>query len=157
MQLEPVQRNFSGVPLARCRVYRSTNQTINSGTLTPVVFDTRSFDTFGAMWQMSEGSKIFVPVRGIYAARAHVRWQASAAGGSDKATSLTLNGDIIDTDNKPLDATVERSAKVGLEFYAEAGQYVELKAFQNSGAGLNLIASSTYGIYLQVFLMVPFL
>lgn len=156
MALEPIQRGPSGMPFARCRVYRSTNQTIGSGALTPVAFDFRSFDTLGSMWQPGDPSKIVLPVRGIYAARGHVRWQASAAGGSDKATSLTLSGTVLDTDNEPLDGTVERSANIGGEFYGEAGQVLQMQIFQNSGGNLNLVAASTYGIYLQAFLMVQF-
>lgn len=118
------------------RVAASGAQSIPTATQTKVAFDTKYFDTHSAF---DLGTDVFVaPVAGYYQVHATVEFNLSATG--QRAISLAKNGNIvaeIGNDVTPSGAIPTRINGSDV-VYCNAGDTLEIQAFQSSGGNLDI-------------------
>ncbi|WP_281783754.1 hypothetical protein [Sinimarinibacterium flocculans] len=127
----------TAVPAAR--VHRTTAQTIANNTWTSISHDVEEFDN-GGMWVVGSPTLLTAKADGIHIVTANA--QFSGAGGTFRAARLRVNGTDevaigvvgVSSDTMPLAVPV----------YLDAGDYVELQVFQNSGGNLNTAPSSPF-------------
>lgn len=135
-------------------VYRTTNQSINSAANTAIQFDNEEEDSSGFHDNATNNTRLTIPYAGNYAVWACV--QFAAAGGNTRYIFFQRNGLATTGNIKGLALqqvalagqaiTLVSSAKfVGLN----AGDYIELGAFQDSGGAVN-ITSHTYAPWFQI-------
>ncbi len=127
------------------RVERSTNQSIPNGTWTALSFDTIITEEKPAttsQWSSGDPTQLICRLPGYYLINAHVRLAANATGG--RGINLVKNGSTALVGNvyaafSGIDAHIQCSAIVKLD----TGDYIEAKAYQNSGAALDAVATSS--------------
>lgn len=127
------------------RVERSTNQSIPNGTWTALSFDTIITEEKPAttsQWSSGDPTQLICRLPGYYLINAHVRLAANATGG--RGINLVKNGSTALVGNvyaafSGIDAHIQCSAIVKLD----TGDYIEAKAYQNSGAALDAVAISS--------------
>ena len=127
-------------------VYRSGNQTINNNTLTAVSWTHERYD-MGNMWVGGNPTRLTAPVAGKYLVTASFRF-ASWGGTAGKRiyAALMMNGGFtgcfVEDSCDSAFAGVSKSLSVIIQL--TAGQYMELKVLQDSGAGRTLYGSANY-------------
>lgn len=121
-----------------CRLTNSAAQSIPNNTLTAVTFDTELQDPFGMHSTTSNTSRVTVPTPGWYAITGRVQWNVGAAG--ERSLQIKKNGATVeasvDTDPSNFAATW-LSEEINHHMWLDANDYIELIAFQNSGAAIN--------------------
>lgn len=127
-----------------CRVYNSTNFSVGtSGTDTLVTFDSERWDTSSMHSTASNTGRIYAPVAGIYDLKAHLNFAANGTG--QRYAFFKVNGSrIVALTTQPANATIITAVNPSSEVKLNAGDYVEVWAWQNSGGALNISASSEY-------------
>lgn len=132
-----------------CAVRHSVNQShATNGAWQALVFDTEDEDTNSMHSTSVNTSRITVPINGIYLVSGGVVFAADADGqravafrkNSSGANNPNVKGRIHETNPGGADAPVLAVATV---IKLAATDYIELVAFQNSGAALTLLASTT--------------
>lgn len=133
------------VPIA-ARATHTTGQTIPNNTATVINFETKTFDsltliTTGAAW------KFTAPIAGYYNINAAIMYTSTTAWAAGEAGDLVLyvNGSAyatLDYHNNWVSAgTLIFMQLSGSDVvYLTAGQYLDLRTTQQSGAALALIA-----------------
>jgi hypothetical protein len=120
------------------RVYRSTVQSIPNATWTAVSFDTVSYDN-GGQWSVGVPTRLTCQQAGTYVISGHIAL-ALVAGGAYRAVGIYLNGTIqialTDISNVTLVAAGQPLISVSTVVRLQAGDYIELKVYQDSGAAL---------------------
>lgn len=131
------------------RVERISNQSIPNNTWTALSFDTIITEEKPAttsQWSSGDPTKLICRLPGYYLINAHVRFAANATG--VRGINLMKNGvsltAIIIAAFSGQDPTIQCSAIVKLD----TGDYIEAKAYQNSGGALNAVATSN-NLYLE--------
>lgn len=126
------------------RVERSTNQSIPDNTWTALSFDTIITEEKPAttgQWSSGSPTQLICRLPGCYLVNAHVRFAANATGA--RGINLMKNGvgltSTIIAAFSGQDPTIQSSTIVKLD----TGDYIEAKAFQNSGAALDAVAISS--------------
>jgi hypothetical protein len=124
------------------RVVGGESQAVASGAFTVVAFDQERYDTAAMHDNASESSRLTAPVAGIYEIGASVEWDA--LDGTVDAIILVKNagggpvaGSWLADDSNTLNATNQGHA-IGTVASLEAGDFVEVVVFQNSGIGAAL-------------------
>lgn len=144
--------NTGSVPTTQpsVRVYRSTAQSIASGTATSLIFDTARYDV-GPSPHWSAGTnpdRLTCQVAGIYVISAALRFGA-ASGGANRFVWIDLNGGSsnggITTGGQTGIAWAntggpQLSASTVVKL--NVGDYVRCVVYQDSGAALNLLNST---------------
>jgi hypothetical protein len=124
--------NFVG-----CSLSNSTTQSIANNTVTTVTFDSEFFDTDSFHSTSSNTGRITIPtgLGGKYMVNASMRFDPSLTG--TKKMSIFLNGstELVAVEEALLANDYAVSAKSVILSLA-AGDYLELKVSQNSGAAL---------------------
>jgi hypothetical protein len=127
-----------------------TSQTVTNNVYTPVTFDANYYPEFnvgGFSLTGTPTTKLTVPVAGYYLFGAMANWQANATGIRVLAFygngAPNYNTQVIQL---PVTGGSETFMEITTLSYMQAGGYMELKAFQNSGG--NLIITSSSGGYL---------
>jgi hypothetical protein len=125
--------------------YRSSNQSINHATSTPVTFDQHE-DNAGAHSTSVNPSRFTAPVAGRYLLKAQLRYAANAAG--HRQVNVVANGSGVPV-------TGQGGLAFGIydmDLYCEgvvrmaAGDFLEVYALQTSGGALNVLGHSvSYG------------
>jgi hypothetical protein len=79
------------------RVIETSNQTIPTSTVTPITFDTETFDTDGYHDNVTNNHRLTVPsgLGGYYLIQAQVRWENGSGGGSYRRAWIRVNGSTI--------------------------------------------------------------
>ena len=138
--MQPEPRDVSGPLRLFARLGRSTVQTIANATSTAVVFDT-IFSNFGGMWQANLGSRVVVPVRGIYTLMGGTSWVPNAGG--IRFMWFRKNGDDAQAFGPQVaqaGSAVINDLAGSSEIFLNPGEFVELIVNQSSGGNLNLNA-----------------
>lgn len=127
-----------------CRIGRSTAQSINSGALTAIQFDTEEWDTDDMHDNATNNTRITFNHEGKYVI-------GGAAAFDDNVTGYR-GLDILKNGATQLAADLRMTITVaGVDTYVATpvtcdyfvrGDYIELRAIQNSGGALNLAAVS---------------
>jgi hypothetical protein len=128
-----------------CRLIRTTGMPVNSGTLTPLAFDTRIQDT-DFCWSIAEPTRLYARRPGFYMAGGSIEFSAAALNVACRlAMMVRLNGTTyVSVGENHVNANTAGTVGVtaGM-FWMAAGDYVELTVFQNTGAAKTSNAATT--------------
>lgn len=132
-------------PKPSCRVYKSSAQSITTGTNTAITFDSERFDNGGMHSTSVNTSRITIPTGGggIYLIGGAISWAANATG--VRYVSVYLNGTthLGISEDTSVTAT-DHYMTVSTLYALSAGDYVELVVQQSSGGNLNIQSVSAY-------------
>ena len=132
----------TGFTKTGCRVTNSAGQSIPTGALTALAFDTDTFD-FGAMHDPAvNNTRITIPAGedGIYVCGANAHFDATAAV-SIRSLGIRLNGANFICDNlvrAPVVAVGDFSLITCCTWEFVAGDFIEAWVFQNTLGALNV-------------------
>lgn len=139
-------RNETGrVP--RCVVYRGSNQTLTTATLTAIQFSTASVDTSpGAqMWASTANTRLTIREPGSYLLLGSLQFAANVTG--VRAIYIRYNGSTIlgtaTQDATSGGASTDMLCHVPTLSNFGAGDYLELVGFQSSGGDLAVVSASS--------------
>lgn len=123
---------------AICRVYGGgspTTQTIGTGTFVTVQLDTTLIDT-QSKWDAGN-YRYEVPEDGYYLVSGVIHWQSTDAGKA-YASAIFVNSTQQTFDYVPGDGASRASSVSAVVLECSAGDYIYLKAFQDSGGDENI-------------------
>lgn len=124
--------------IPHCHVWHNTTQSIPNGAWTALQFNQESVDSTGAMHSLGANGRIEVPLTGVYLLAVTAAFAANATGwrgvGFDTNSAGVIRGH--NTRNN-LGAADQVRVAAAVQFELNAGDYVEAKVLQNSGAALN--------------------
>lgn len=130
-----------------CRVYNSANIShTTSGTWQVVTFDSERWDTGGMHSTVTNTSRITIPTGcgGKYLIGYNLGFATNTSGlrGAQVYVdgSIVIEHQLTDTVSASYSWLLSGSTLASLS----AGQYIELRAWQNSGGALNIAANSNY-------------
>lgn len=137
-----------------CRIYHSTTQSINTGTVTPLAFDTEDFDTNGFHDTVTNNSRVTIPtgLDGFYLILGHVQYAAQTTG--ERRARIHKNGSVVIQNNK---MTVTVAAEVtNIQCVAVlnlvATDYIELNAYHTQGSALNVTGTAASSQLIAIYL-----
>src|SRR5215471_21599594 len=140
--------NTGSVPTTQpsVRVYRSTAQSINAGTWTPISFDTVRYDVGPSPhWAAGSPTRLTCQVAGTYMVWGTVQW--GTGSGSQRTASIVLNGTVYLSQGGVRGVTLSGGAgdnpisNTPVIVRLNVGDYVELQAWHNNSAALSTSAS----------------
>jgi hypothetical protein len=141
-------------------VFHNTTQSLTSGTEASLAFNSERFDTAGNVASTqhdnaTNNSRLTCRYAGKYQVSAHVEIAANATGIRYIAfrvngTASQYIGQATLLGSASLAAALNLSSLIDLA----VNDYVEVRAFQNSGGALNVTASSSTIRYAAEFMMV---
>lgn len=136
------RETMPAIPVAKtARVKLSGNQSINDATLTALSFGAEDADTDSFHDNSTNPSRLTAPVTGYYIVEGGVEFASNATG--RRAVQIRKNGSVfyasLMVDACSSDATL---LPVSAIVQLNAGDYVEIMVFQNSGGALNAVADS---------------
>ena len=123
------------------RVYRSTNQSIPTGTLTAITFDATRYDTDG-LWAAGTPTRLTCTRPGIYLACGGVRFAANGTGG--RAVQIGVNGTAYGSSFGPPIAGDATDVQATTVVQVAVGDYVEVFVYQTSGAALDVVRAGAW-------------
>lgn len=140
--VEPAE--FGALPAARARP--TSNPTIANNSAVALGLGTGVFDIGNLHDPVTNNTRLTAPIDGIYTISGQAAFGANATG--IRAAQITRNG----TNDILVDAQVSAANSASLAtdlplttiVELNAGDFVELRAFQNSGGDLGLFASRTH-------------
>jgi hypothetical protein len=139
------------VPVA-CTVRRSTDQSINHNTWSPIHFDTVVTEQPSDldMWAVANPTRLYARIAGRYLVSCHLKMDANTTGGRSIAVLKNAAGvysaaavTMADSKNPNIAAwntDLLITSQVDLAF----GDYIEMFAFQTSTAPLDALTDGTY-------------
>lgn len=139
-----VKRDANGIAFINryeAIVYSGVTTAVGNGAWTPISFNTQR-SQIGSLWSSSVNPTRFTaPVAGIYRIGANITFPSNATG--DRAIAVRLNGSTF------IGAQVSRAASgtdhhmnLNRPYLLAAGDYVEIMAFQTSGASQNIVVQN---------------
>lgn len=134
-----------GVAASQVQAYRSAALSVPSSSLTVIPFDAEDFDADGFHSTSTNPERFTVPtgLGGTYRIAAQVSTE-SAGGGSGKEYSLALykNGASFAWSSFPMVSNQPTSIQIEALMSLADGEYVDLRMYQNSGAGVDLYTTA---------------
>lgn len=122
-----------------CRAYRTTTQSITSGTWTSLALNAERFDTDTMHDNVTNSSRLTIKTAGLYVVTGNVYWASSAAGNQRLTRLYVNNATEICVASSPVSAALPQPAQVVSTIYKFAvNDYVELFVYQDSGGALNV-------------------
>jgi hypothetical protein len=135
----------SSIPVASCRVMRTSNQTIGTSSTTAISFDTESHDD-GGLWAIGNPTRLVAPYDGYYYVWCCVRWANNATG--RRLLFFKKNGttDLGPDEGRPGNSVADTTNTMtcGGHFKLAQGDYIECVVNQDSGGNLDLLNSSEF-------------
>ena len=130
---------------AGCRLYKSGTQTISTATVTAITFDSESFDTDGFHSTSSNTSRITIPSgkAGKYLFYGKIVYGASATVKYFQAR-LAKNGTLSELVEQDSQGQYQVTRQISAVFDLAVGDYVELMAYQETGANNTVAGATTY-------------
>lgn len=150
--LDQVKVKEVPLPNIGASVYRTANQSINSGTNTAIQFDNEEYDTAGFHDNATNNTRLGINYSGKYLFTACVQFAAGAGG--LRYIFFQRNGLTTIGNQRGLFLAQVSSAANPVALTSSvilplsAGDYIELLAFQDSGGALNVTAQ-TYAPWFQ--------
>ena len=138
---------FGTVPGARVR--RGAAVTLTSGVTAVLSYDATDFNV-GGVYSSAQPSRMTAPVAGRYLIIATARWQSNEAG--RRTIALEVNGTAAQIARTNVSPHVQGGGAFNPEQAAEAiyrlnaGDYVEVWAYQDSGVPLTLLTAVDNGV-----------
>lgn len=126
----------------------AASQSIPDATNTVIVFDTANFDTHAA-YSTSTG-RFTAPVAGIYKVHAAARFATNGTG--ERLIYLRVNGSasVTELEQDLANGSFPIRINGAMDVKLNAGDYVEILAYQNSGGALNVEGSADPFTYLNI-------
>ena len=125
--------------------YRSSNQTITTATQTAIIFDGVDSDGWNC-WDVSPyPTRLTIPVTGRYIATGNVAFEAASAG--HRAINILKNGttELARSDFNSVSNSIDTHSTVTTHAVSlTKGDYLEFRAWQNSGSDLDILDSSDH-------------
>jgi hypothetical protein len=133
--------------LSTC-VYRSTAQTIATGSWVAISFDTLLWDDYGphsSPWSSGTPTRLTIRVAGTYTISAHVDFASNATG--ERVAVIRINGVLVALNGG---SGTGQSKSVSTMWKCSVGDYIEFVVLQTSGGNLNTTASAYYSARLAI-------
>jgi hypothetical protein len=131
------------VPFRGCAVFRSSVQTITNNVDTVLTWDSEHFDTDGFHSTSVNTNRITIPtgLQGYYRVTMMGLFDVNAVG--YRIFKLFKNGTYwYNSPETPGSATIYAGPSVTFTLFCNAGDYLEMFAFQNSGSNINIFVRS---------------
>lgn len=123
------------------RVYLGANQSLTSGAVTAIQFNTENFDTNTLHDNATSNTRLTVPAThgGKWSISGAVAFGSNSTG--ERLIRVMLNGATILAEARAsVSSTATKVPVVSTIFQLAAGDYVELHAYQDTGAGLDALS-----------------
>lgn len=125
------------------RVYSSSAQSISNSSETAINLDSERYDYGSFHDTVTNNTRLTAPVAGIYHISGSLQYAVNGTG--VRVVYIRLNGT---TDIAAQTAPSSSASSIGMSldtlYYLNAGDYVELTAYQTSGGNLNVNSSGNY-------------
>lgn len=130
-----------------CRVYRTTAQSITSGTPTAISFDAERFDTDAIHDLVTNPTRLTCRTAGKYLITGAMEWGATTSGTRRQGT-IILNGvtPLAVQMVPPMGVSTPPALTVVTVADLVVNDYVELQGYQDSGAALNVLADPQFSV-----------
>lgn len=130
----------SGADVPYCSLYLSSAQTITSGSHGIILFDTVISDEWDMYDEGTPTGEIYAPIDGSYLVHVHTRFNPNGTG-YRKIDTTFLGVTVLqdDVETSP-DASIGEYLSLTYWIGMAAGQRVNVRAFQNSGGDLDILA-----------------
>ena len=127
-------RQFTGF-----RAQKSSNQNVSNSNAIKITFNTTEYDTN----TLFASNKMTVPsgMAGFWDIRAGLGWDGNS-GGSRRRIYIYLNGNPYRSSTAPPSGTVNSTCDIWATMSLAVGDFIEIYGFQDSGGGLDCLASS---------------
>lgn len=127
-----------------CRVYHNAAQSAPNATFLVLAFNSERFDLASLHDTATNNSRLTASSAGIYHIFGHVSWAANATG--IREVQILLNGATVIADIivPTAGAGAVTSMTIDTLYALAAGNYVELRVWQNSTAALNISNLGNY-------------
>lgn len=132
-------RNILPSTSVAARIRQSVAQAILNATWTSLTFDTMQWDSHG-MYSSGTNTRLTCTVPGLYRISGNLSFAANATG--DRSAVLMLNGATSMAEALQKSSSSGDKLSISCEYYLSVGDYVELRAWQNSTVSLNTAVSS---------------
>lgn len=128
---------LSGTAQYKALVYRSTQQLIATATATAVQFTDEDYDVGTLHDTVTNNTRLTAPVAGYYLVHGAVTYEANGTG--SRATIMAKNGAIVGTQaSGRAGGTLADAPFLCTIVHLNAGDYLELWAYQDTGGNLNV-------------------
>ena len=131
-----------GVPKARgCSLYLGSNQSLSHNTITTITWGSEYWDSDSFHSTSTNTSRITIPagLGGIYQINAALTYASSTVGGRD--LYIYINGaSYVGYQSIDGQDDVPPGLNASMIYSFNAGDYVEIRGYQNSGGNLNVLA-----------------
>lgn len=128
-----------------CRAYNSAAFGIATATGTSITLNSERYDNAAMHSTSSNTSRITVPTGGggKYLFGGGLQWQTGATG--TRLVFMLLNATtLIAEQSAPGNASVSPATSVASVYALSAADYIEMQGYQDSGGGLNVLATSNF-------------
>lgn len=137
-------------------VHRTSNQNINTGTDTVLLFTAERWDTASLHSTVTNTSRLTAPIAGKYLVSAAIEWTSNGTG--SREMRLLLNGTtIVAQDIRTGVSSSSNNLHMSLTTMVQlsANDYLEVQVKQDRGTGLNVLASSDYSPNFMMHWLMP--
>lgn len=135
------------------RAYSTVDVSIPNATWFSIPFNTTSFDD-NFFFDANNNTRLYVKTPGLYSIMGSVKWTGNGTGVRSLriARVAKSNGQLTEIawdTVKPTDAS-QQANQVHTHYWLAEGDYVELDAYQNSGAALSVLYAPFYSPVLSL-------
>lgn len=124
------------------RARLSANQSITTATNTKLNWDTELFDTDTFHDNVTNNTRLTVPVSGKYRIDVNVKWAGNATGSRTVRIQYSNGGvNVMDLENSPGNASNYSQAGSAV-INMSSSEYVEIEVVQSSGGNLNVLGGA---------------
>lgn len=122
-----------------CRVYNNAAIPVTSGAWNALTFNTERWDTDSMHSTVTNTGRITLNTAGLYIVTGHAEFAANATGVRGLQVLRNTDADgIAQIYYQAAPATTGTAITVATVWKFAAGDYIQLRAFQNSGGALNI-------------------
>jgi hypothetical protein len=123
-------------------VFSGANQSVPNNAFGPIQsFDAEFYDP-QSMHSPASPTKLSAPVSGIYLITAEITWDISAAGTVRAAWVISNSSGFLQSDFRSPVTGNGTTNNLSIPFLLNAGEYVEIYVFQDSGGPLNTMSGT---------------
>ena len=147
LEAQIVRQRFSGA-----RVYNSGNITLSTGSGVNLTFDSERWDSDAYHDTSSNTDRLVIPIDGVYRITGNVAFNTNATG--YRQLVFSLNDSItIAAKRQSAISGISTIMDLTAEYQMVAGDYVVLRALQNSGGNLDVVAAGNYSPEFSIALL----